>query len=138
MAERIARFGVSLDADLLRRFDELIQLRHYSNRSEAIRDLIRRDLVEETWGRGEGDVIGTVTIVYDHHQRDLTDKLIEIQHGHFINTLCTTHVHLDHHSCLEVIILRGRPPEIEKMSIRLGGLKGVQFAKLTRTSSMGT
>jgi CopG family nickel-responsive transcriptional regulator len=77
-----------------------------------------------------------LTIGYDHHQRDLTKKIMEIQHNTYVNILCTTHVHLDHHHCLEAIILRGRPPEIEKIRTQLAGLRGVKFAKLSKASKV--
>ncbi len=130
------RFTVSLQRSLLQELDGKMVGQGYASRSEFIRDLIRERIIQEKWEADSENVVGVLTIVYDHHQRDLAEKLMEIQHGHFINSLCTTHVHMDHHNCLEVIILRGSPPEIEKMSIRLGGLKGVQFAKLTRASSV--
>lgn len=130
------RFTVSLPDGLRRELDRRMVARGYASRSEFVRDLIRERLVREKWGDGKQKVVGVLTISYDHHQRELADRIIDIQHRRFVNVLCTTHVHMDHDNCLEVIIIRGRPPEIERMSIEIGGLKGVKFAKLTRASAL--
>jgi len=130
------RVSVSLSRSLLKELDRRIVGRGYASRSEFVRDLIRKQLVHDKWEEGAQEVVGVLTISYDHHQRDLAEKLIEIQHNKYVNVLCTTHVHMDHHNCLETIIIRGRPPEIEKLAIRIGGVKGVRFAKLTRASSV--
>lgn len=130
------RVSVSLSRSLLKELDRRIVGRGYASRSEFVRDLIRKQLVHDKWEEGAQEVVGVLTICYDHHQRDLAEKLIEIQHNKYVNVLCTTHVHMDHHNCLEAIIIRGRPPEIEKLAIRIGGVKGVRFAKLTRASSV--
>ena len=103
----LARFGISLDERLLRRFDQLIQEKGYVNRSEAIRDLIRNALVEDQWEREDEETVGTVTLVYDHHTRDLADKLTEHQHSHHEAIVSALHVHLDAHHCLEVVVVRG-------------------------------
>ncbi len=130
------RFSVSLPASLLNELDRRFTDRGYASRSELVRDLIRAQLVEETWNRGEEEVVGVLTICYDHHRRGLTDRLHRIQHNEFIHILCTTHVHLDHDNCLETIILRGRPDEITRMSVEIGGQKGVKYAELSRTASL--
>ncbi len=132
----LQRFSVSLPAGLLAELDRRVTRQGYPSRSELVRDLIRERLVTEKWERGRGTVYGTLTISYDHHQRGLADRLAEAQHNRYINVLCSTHVHVDHHHCLEVILLRGRPAEIEKLAIRIGGLKGVRFSRLTRASTL--
>lgn len=128
------RFTVSLPGSLRQELDRRMVRRGYASRSEFVRDLIRAQLVTEKWGDGRKEVVGVLTISYDHHQRDLADRIIDIQHRRYVNVLCTTHVHLDHDNCLEVIIIKGKPPDIEKMSIEIGGLRGVRFSKLTRAS----
>lgn len=132
----LQRFSVSLPASLLAELDRRITNQGYPSRSELVRDLIRERLVAEKWEQGKGTVFGTLTISYDHHTRGLADRLAELQHNRYINVLCSTHVHVDHHHCLEVILLRGRPAEIEKLAIRIGGLKGVRFSRLTRASTL--
>lgn len=134
--EETIRFSVSLPASLLTELDERFTARGYASRSELVRDLIRGQIVEDAWSGGQQDVVGVLTICYDHHQRGLTDKLHRIQHNEFIHILCTTHVHLDHDNCLETIILRGRPDEISRMSVEIGGQKGVKFAELSRTAAV--
>ena len=129
------RFSVSLPAGLLDKLDRRVTSRGYASRSELVRDMIRERLVEDAWQAGE-EVAGVLAIVYDHHQRELAQKLIDIQHNEHVHVLCSTHVHLDHHNCLETIILQGHPPEIEHVAAEIGGLKGVKFAKLTRTSRL--
>jgi CopG family nickel-responsive transcriptional regulator len=129
------RFSVSLPAALLEELDRRVTSRGYPSRSELVRDMIRERLVEDAWEAGE-EVAGVLSIIYDHHQRELAQKLIDIQHNEHVHVLCSTHVHLDHHNCLETIILQGHPPEIERIGAEIGGLKGVKFAKLTRTSRL--
>jgi CopG family nickel-responsive transcriptional regulator len=106
----LARIGVAIDSDLLSKFDALIESRGYTNRSEAFRDLIRDELVEQAWRSADRKVVGTVSIVYDHHVRQLSDKLTDLQHHHYQHILSTLHVHLDHDHCLEVLVVRGKPP----------------------------
>jgi len=129
------RFSVSLPAGLLEELDRRVTSRGYPSRSELVRDMIRERMVEDAWQAGE-EVAGVLSIIYDHHQRELAQKLIDIQHDGHVHVLCSTHVHLDHHNCLETIILQGHPPEIEHIAAEIGGLKGVKFAKLTRTSRL--
>src|ERR1700749_4515343 len=102
----LARIGVAIDSSLLQKFDRLIGERCYTNRSEAFRDLIRDTLVHKAWESPEADVVGTVTLVYDHHVRMLNEKLTDMQHSHFHNILSTMHVHLDHDNCLEVVVVK--------------------------------
>ena len=130
MPEKTTRFGVSIPSRLLDRFDGLIEEKGYSNRSEALRDLIRDFLVEAEWESDE-ETIGTVTLVYDHHVKELSDELNSIQHEMGQAIISTLHVHLDHHMCLEVVLVRGRSSDIRKMADRLIGTKGVVHGKLT-------
>lgn len=135
MAE-LTRFGISIDDRLLQRFDEMTQQKGYINRSEAIRDLIRAALVEDQWGRGEEEIVGTVTLVYDHHTRDLSEKLTEQQHTHHDDIVSTLHVHLDAHHCLEVVVVRGKARDVKRLADELIGTKGVKHGKLV-TSTTG-
>ncbi len=135
--ESTRRFTVSLPAPLLDELDRRIIQQGYGSRSELVRDLIRGQLVQDSWESEGGEVHGVLTICYDHHRRDLKDRLHRIQHDHFVHILCTTHVHLDHDNCLETIILRGTPGEIEKMSLQIAGLRGVVFSGLTRAAVPG-
>jgi len=134
MAET-TRFGVSIDERLLDKFDALIDEKGYSNRSEAIRDLIRNALVEEEWGRGNQSTVGTVSLVYDHHTRDLSDKLTEHQHSHHKEIISALHVHLDAHHCLEVVVLKGKAKNIKRLAEELIGTKGVKHGKLMTTTT---
>lgn len=135
--ETTRRFTVSLPAPMMDELDRRIVSRGYHSRSELVRDLIRDRLAGESWERGEDEAHGVLTICYDHHRRDLKDRLHRIQHDHYVHILCNTHVHLDHDNCLETIILRGSPEEIEKMALGIAGLKGVTFSGLTRAAVSG-
>jgi CopG family nickel-responsive transcriptional regulator len=131
---QLSRTGVSLEEDLLKEFDRLITKRGYQNRSEAIRDLIREALLAEIVDSNK-PVVGTLTLVYDHHVPNLSDKLTESQHAAGTMVLAATHVHLDHHYCLEVIIMKGRSKDIQTMADRIRALKGVELGKLVLTNS---
>ncbi len=133
-SDETIRFSVSLPKPLLDELDQRVIGKGYASRSELVRDLIRERLVEDAWERGDEDVAGVLTIVYDHHQRDLTQHILDIQHRQYVHIVASTHVHMDHHNCLETIIIRGIPAEIERLSIEIGGLRGVRFAELTRAS----
>ncbi len=130
----LTRFGISLERDLLQKFDRLITKKGYTNRSEAIRDLIREDLVRTSWVAGK-EGVGTITLVYDHHQRELTGKLTDIQHDYHEDILSTQHIHLDHDNCLEVVIVSGRPARIDELTNRLRACRGVKHCSLSITSS---
>jgi CopG family transcriptional regulator, nickel-responsive regulator len=130
----LSRTGVSIDAGLLADFDRLIAKRGYGNRSEALRDLIREALVIEAVDSNE-PVVGTLTLVYDHHVPNLSEKLTAAQHVAGAMVLATTHVHLDHHYCLEVIIMKGKSREIQGVADRLLALRGVELGKLVLTNS---
>lgn len=129
------RFGISIDSDLLESFDRLIGQKGYQNRSEAIRDLIRNALVEEKTASGQEEMVGTVTMVYNHHVRDLADKLTEQQHQHHQQVVSALHVHLDAHNCLEVLVVRGKAREVKKIADELIGVKGVKHGKLVMTTA---
>jgi len=131
----LTRFGISMDEPLLARFDELIERKGYVNRSEAIRDLIRNALVEDQWTRSDEETVGTVTLVYDHNTRALSDKLTEHQHSHHENIVSALHVHLDHDHCLEVVVVKGRAAEVERMADELIGTKGVKHGRLVTTTT---
>lgn len=132
--DKTIRFTVSLPEELLKILDHRVDNLRYPSRSEYIRDLLREKTVEEEWQSDKSEVIGVLTIVYDHHQRELSQKMIDLQHNHTSNILCTTHVHIDHHNCLETIIIRGRAGDIEAIGTSIGSLKGVRFSRLTRAS----
>jgi CopG family nickel-responsive transcriptional regulator len=131
----LIRFGISLDSSLLGKFDSLIRKKGYRSRSEAIRDLIRDRLVREEWERGGKETVGSITIVYSHDTRELTDTLTDIQHTHHASVISSMHVHLDHHNCLEVIVVKGKGNAIQKIADRLIGTKGVKHGKLTLTTT---
>jgi CopG family nickel-responsive transcriptional regulator len=131
----LSRIGVAIESDLLDKFDQLIAQRGYTNRSEAFRDLIRDELVEKAWDRPESPVVGTVTLVYDHHVRLLNEKLTDLQHEFHHNILSTLHVHLDHDNCLEVLVVRGKSSAVRKIADSLISTKGVKHGKLTITTS---
>jgi CopG family transcriptional regulator, nickel-responsive regulator len=125
------RFGVSLDSDLLEKFDSLSEERCYQTRSEAIRDLIRGCLVQREWEDLGKEIVGTVTLVYDHHQKDLAQKLTEIQHDALEAIVTSLHVHLDHHNCMEVLVLRGQGEQVRGLAQRLISTKGVKHGQLS-------
>lgn len=130
----LARIGVAIDEDLLRKFDALNARRGYSNRSEAFRDLIRDALIEDKAAAPDSDVVGTLTLVYDHHVRLLQERLTHMQHEHYGEIISTLHVHLDHHHCLEVLVLRGKCSKVRQIADKLIATKGVQHGRLTLTA----
>jgi CopG family transcriptional regulator, nickel-responsive regulator len=131
----ISRFGVSIDSQLIKKFDALIGRKGYVTRSEAIRDMIRETLVEQEWESGEQETVGTITIVYNHHTRELEHALTDMQHKSFHQIVSTLHVHLDAHNCLEVLVVKGKSQAIRKIADRLIGTKGVKHGKLTTTTT---
>lgn len=131
----IIRFGVSLDKILLERFDGLIEKKGYANRSEAIRDLIRDSLVMKEWESSIAETVGTITIVYSHDTRELTDTLTDLQHRYHNSIISSMHIHLDEHNCLEVIVVKGRSKDIKAIADRLIGTKGVKHGKLSVTTT---
>jgi CopG family nickel-responsive transcriptional regulator len=132
--EKIKRFGVSIESRLLEQFDSYIAANNYENRSEAIRDLIRKELVEGQWAKTNEDVAGAIVIVYDHHKREVVDKLLDIQHDFHEFIISSQHIHLDHDNCLEIIVVRGRMSEINNLAAKLKSIKGVKHASLTRST----
>jgi CopG family transcriptional regulator, nickel-responsive regulator len=127
----LVRFGVSIPGPLLEAFDRLIERKGYPNRSEAIRDLVRDTLSEARW-EAQGEGAGGIVLVYDHHKKELTDRLVEIQHDSLDLVVSTLHVHLDHHRCLEVIVVRGPAERIGQLADRLRSLKGVIYCSTAR------
>ena len=125
------RFGVSLDSDLLENFDALCDKNGYQNRSEAIRDLIRNALVQQEWRTDTSEVAATLTLVYDHHKSDLAQKVTNVQHEAHHLIITTLHVHLDHHNCLEVLVLKGPGNDVQELARALITAKGVMFGKLS-------
>ena len=135
MESRLVRFGVSMDENLLQRFDTLISRKGYANRSEAMRDLIREHLVEEEWREKGREMIGTITMVYNHHTRGLSDSLTDLQH-HFHNLVISTmHLHLDEDNCLEVLVVKGKVDKIKSIADKLISTRGVKHGKLTMTTT---
>jgi len=132
---RITRFGVSIDSQLIKKFDALIGHKGYATRSEAIRDMIRDTLVEHEWESGDQDTVGTITIVYNHHTRELEHALTDMQHKSFHQIVSSLHVHLDAHNCLEVLVVKGKSREIRKIADHLIGTRGVKHGKLTTTTT---
>ena len=132
----LIRFSVSMDEKLLTQFDDYIGQRGYSNRSEAVRDLIRKVLVNEEWEQ-DSEVVGVVTLVYNHHQPQLQEKITEIQHEYHHQITSTTHVHMDHHNCLEVTIVKGRAFQVRELAEKLIALRGVKNGNLTMSSTGG-
>ena len=129
------RFGVSMDADLLSEFDEFCRVRGYDTRSEALRDLIRDALVEDMGSHETAMVAGTLTLVYDHHKSDLTQRLTAAQHDAHDLILATLHVHLDHHNCLEVLALRGPSGAVKALADQILAVKGVKHGKFVLTAT---
>jgi CopG family transcriptional regulator, nickel-responsive regulator len=132
--EKITRFGVSIEPNLLEKFDRMMKKKGYTNRSEAIRDLIRANIVQEknTYTNQKG--LGTLTILYDHHSGPLTERLLELQHEHYTQILTSTHIHVDHDNCLEVLILQGKIGDIQTLADNIKALKGIKHGELVLTS----
>lgn len=131
----LERVSLSIEKDLMERFEKLIARQGRQNRSEAIRDLIRKQLVEEEWEAGNREAVATLTLIYDHSRRELTDRLVETGHHHHEQVLATLHVHLDHDHCLEVTALRGTPSDLRHMAEQMLALKGVKHGQLVMTSA---
>ncbi len=131
----VTRFGISIESGLLKDFDKLIAKKGVASRSEAIRDLIRDDLVQSQWQDTGEEAVGTVTLVYSHHVHDLAEKLDHLQHEHHNEIVSTLHVHLDAHNCLEVLVVRGKSGDIKQIADMLIGTKGVKHGKLITTTT---
>ncbi|MDD5008323.1 MAG: nickel-responsive transcriptional regulator NikR [Syntrophorhabdaceae bacterium] len=130
----LVRFGVSLEKTLLDRFDRFIKERNYTNRSEAFRDMIRQELIKKEWVEGD-DVAGAITLIYDHHRKDLLNKITDIQHNLQKLIISTQHIHLDHHNCLEIIAVRGNPSEVQRLMGLMKAIKGVKHGTLSMSST---
>ncbi|MCK9430878.1 MAG: nickel-responsive transcriptional regulator NikR, partial [Candidatus Omnitrophica bacterium] len=130
----LIRFGVSIDKELLLKFDRLIKDKKYTNRSEAFRDLIRQELVQKQW-QGNHEIAGAITLIYNHHKRELVNKLMDIQHDFGELIISSQHIHLDHSNCLEIIAVKGNPKEALNLSDSLKSVKGVKHATLSMSSS---
>jgi len=130
----ISRFGISLPGNLIEKFDRLIKQKGYTSRSKAFGDLIRQELVKVEWAEGK-EVAGAVTLIYDHHKRDLLTKATDIQHDFQKVIISTQHIHLDHHNCLEIIAVKGDPKEAQSLMGKLKALKGVKHATLSMSST---
>jgi len=133
--EKITRFGVSIEPDLLKKFDKIIKKKGYANRSEAIRDIIRKNLITERTEDPNTEAIGTLTMIYDHHAGNLTNRLLDLQHHHHKEILTTTHIHVDHDTCLEVLVLKGKTGNIQKLADNIKSLKGIKHGELVITES---
>lgn len=132
----LARFSVAMDEELLASFDDLVARRGAAvNRSEAVRDLVRDALVDAEWEDSAGEIVGTITMVFDHHASDLSDKLDSLQHAHHERIVSSMHVHLDAHNCLEVIVVRGTGGSVRAIADALLGTKGVKHGKLVTTTA---
>jgi CopG family nickel-responsive transcriptional regulator len=129
----LSRIGVALDSDLLQQFDQWMGKHGYANRSEAFRDLIRERLVDERTAAPHSIVVGTVTLIYDHNAHGVGEKLTQLQHEHHQLVVSTSHAHLDHDSCLEVLIVHGKSAAVEEFANQLIALKGVQHGRLVKT-----
>lgn len=130
----LVRFGVSLENKLLRQWDRLLADKGYGNRSEALRDLIRAELVRDEWS-SQDEVVGAITLVYDHHKRELVTKLTGLQHDFTGAIFASQHIHIDHHNCLEIIAVKGRPDRVRELSDRMRGTKGVKFGALSMATT---
>jgi len=131
----LQRITIAIDSDLLASFEELLDRRNLGNRSEVIRDLIRRSLVDDAIEHGEGEAVASLTLLYDHEQRELAERLVEAGHTHRARVLSTLHVQLDHRLCLEVQILQGEPAVLRRYADRLLGLRGVKHGELVLSSA---
>jgi CopG family transcriptional regulator, nickel-responsive regulator len=131
---KLARFGVSMDERVLAALDALVTRRQYANRSEALRDLIRGEQVRESWEHQSGPVVATLTLVYDHHVREVGERLVSLQHDHEDLVHSTMHVHLSHHMCLEVIVLKGKAKAVQQLADRLTAARGVKHGRLVATT----
>jgi CopG family transcriptional regulator, nickel-responsive regulator len=130
----LCRFGISLPRELVERFDRLIGVKGFPNRSKAIGDLIRRELVREEW-TGGGEVAGAITLIYNHHRRDLLGKVTDVQHNFQKHIISTQHIHLDHDNCLEIVAVRGSPRQAQKLTDALKALKGIKHVTLSMSST---
>lgn len=134
-AESVSRLSVTIPTRLLKRLDAMVRRKGYANRSRAVADIVEAGLVAEESRRATGEIAGTITLVYDHHKRDLQARLTDIQHDLEGLVIAVLHVHLDHHHCMEVLAVQGRSDQIHQLADALATVKGVQHAKLTVTTT---
>lgn len=127
---QLTRFGVSLDQNLLKRFDKHIASKNYTSRSKALIDLIHQELIQDQWSQNS-EVIGTINVVFDHHKRELTSKLTEVQHNFHSMIISSQHIHLDHSDCLEIIVVKGAAKKIQNLANKLKAIKGVKHSALS-------
>ena len=132
--EKIVRFGVSMEKELLKSFDTYIKKEKYKNRSEAIRDLIRKELVSEEWEEGK-EVAGCIVLVYNHHKRELVEKIMDIQHNFHQVVISTQHIHMDKENCLEIIAVKGNVKKIKSLYNFLKSLKGVKYTSISKATT---
>ncbi len=130
----LARFGVSLDKELLQKFDRWLREKKYTNRSEAFRDLIRQELVHKQW-QGREEIAGTITLIYDHHKRELVNKLMDIQHDFGKIIISVQHIHMDHNNCLEIVAVKGSPKQAQNLADSLKSVKGVKHETLCMSTT---
>ncbi|WP_226528869.1 nickel-responsive transcriptional regulator NikR [Metabacillus niabensis] len=129
--KKLTRFGVSMDEKLLQSFDHIIEEKGYQNRSEAVRDLVRDAIFQHSWANNTDIVAGAILLFYNHHQNKLLNDMMTIQHDYHETIISTTHIHIDHHNCLELIVVKGIPADLRALSDKLITLKGVLYGKLT-------
>ncbi len=130
----VFRFGISLPKDLIDKFDKLIKEKNYTNRSKAFGDLIRQELVKKEWLEGK-EIAGAITLIYDHHKRELLNKITDVQHDFQKVIISTQHIHLDHNNCLEIVAIKGNPKEAQRLTDTLKSIKGVKHATLSMSST---
>lgn len=131
----LVRFGVSIEEELLTKFDMFLKEKNYPTRSEAIRDLIREHLVKYEWLCEDKEIGGAIVLVYDHHRRELVNKLMSVQHSFCEIILSSQHIHLDHNNCLEIIAVKGKPKEVKELAFRLKSTKGVKYGSLNMATT---
>ncbi len=130
----VFRFGISLPKDLIDKFDNLIREKKYTNRSKAFGDLIRQELIKREWREGK-EIAGAITLIYDHHKRELLNKITDVQHDFQKVIISTQHIHLDHNNCLEIVAIKGSPKEAQRLTDNLKTIKGVKHATLSMSST---
>lgn len=130
----VFRFGISLPKNLIDKFDKLIKEKNYTNRSKAFGDLIRQELVKKEWLEGK-EIAGAITLIYDHHKRELLNKITDVQHNFQKIIISTQHIHLDHDNCLEIVAIKGAPKEAQKLVDTLKSIKGIKHATLSMSST---
>ena len=130
----VFRFGISLPKDLINKFDKLIKEKNYTNRSKAFGDLIRQELIKKEWLEGK-EIAGAITLIYDHHKRELLNKITDLQHDFQKIIISTQHIHLDHNNCLEIVAIRGNPKEAQQLADTLKSTRGVKYTTLSMSST---